>query len=87
MNANGLNPKIRDAGGRPGADIWWAYTVCTQDRTYVALSRTAPAKSGLAAGRKFSFSVRSNRIYFRNGDGQEEFLRIIRQDKGKSCPR
>ncbi len=89
LNANGLKPKAGNAKTKrpPGPDIWWAYTLCGPDRTYFAVSRMAPARSRLTVASPFLFTVRGNRIYYRDADGLQQFLRIIRQEKGKGCPK
>jgi hypothetical protein len=67
-------------------DLWWTYCICAEDRTYMAVLRKSPAKTGLTVDSLVKFSADKNRIYVFNPQGQRHAMKILRQDREKTCP-
>ncbi|MBZ5500021.1 MAG: hypothetical protein LAP85_26790 [Acidobacteriia bacterium] len=67
------------------SDVWWTYSICTGDRTYVAVLRESPAVSGLTEGSPVKFYTDRNQLIYLDPAGKRHVLRIIRQNKGKLC--
>lgn len=84
ISGNGPNPQAKSQTQRRG-DLWWTYSICAKDRTYVAVSRESPARAGLTTDSLVRFSVDKNQIYTLDPQGKRHILRILRQDKTKGC--
>ena len=85
ISANGLKSQSKRYVRQSRTDIWWTYTLCTENRTFYAVSRLTPVKTGLTVDSGIKFTASKSRIYFLDPGGKQQFLRIIRQEKGKGC--
>jgi hypothetical protein len=67
-------------------DLWWTYTVCARDRTYVAVSRESPGRSGLTIDAEVKFSATKSRIAVTDPKGGQHVMLISRLNTTKGCP-
>jgi hypothetical protein len=66
-------------------DFWWAYCIGAGNRTYSAVLRKSPNKSGLRVNESVRFSASRDRLYVLSPQGQRYELRVLRQDDGACC--
>jgi hypothetical protein len=67
-------------------DIWWTYCFSADGKTFAAVSRASPAKSGLAVNSTVRFSIARNRMTVRKNSKERLVLRIASQED-KNCLR
>ena len=61
-------------------DLWWAYHISSGERTYVAVLRKAPSKSGLLLNAPVRYTVSRGRLYILSPQGKRLELKVLRQD-------
>ena len=66
-------------------DFWWAYCIGAGKRSYSAVLRKSPNKSGLRVNESVRFAASRDRLYVINAQGIRYELRILRQDEGDCC--
>lgn len=66
-------------------DFWWTYCVGTGNRSYSAVLRKSPSKSGLRVNESVKFSASRNRLYVVNPQGKQYELRVLREDESDCC--
>ncbi len=67
-------------------DLWWNYCISTENQCYSVVSREGPAQLGLANNKSVRFFINRNLLYIQRPNGKNASLRILRRDKGKTCP-
>jgi hypothetical protein len=85
ISGNGPNPQAKSITQQQRGDLWWTYSICARDRTYLAVSRESPAKAGLTINSSVRFSVDKNQIYALDPQGKRHVLKILGQDRTKGC--
>ncbi len=66
-------------------DFWWAYCIGTGNRSYSAVLRKSPNKSGLRVNESVRFSASRDRLNVISPQGIRYELRLLRQDEGACC--
>jgi hypothetical protein len=66
-------------------DFWWAYCIGAGNRSYSAVLRKSPHKSGLRVNESVRFSASRDRLYVISPQGTRYELRVVRQDAGACC--
>ena len=66
-------------------DFWWSYCIGAGSRSYSAVLRKSPSKSGLRVNESVRFSASRDRLYVLNPQGTRYELRVLRQDEGGCC--
>jgi hypothetical protein len=66
-------------------DFWWSYCIATGKRSYSAVLRKSPSKSGLRVNESVRFSASRDRLYVINPGGKRYEMRVLRQDEGDCC--
>lgn len=83
ISGTGVPPQTTARAGQK--DLWWMYGICTDDRTYYAALRLAPAKLGLGIDSTVRFSATRSQLTLLDSSGKPHILRIFRQDNSKGC--
>jgi hypothetical protein len=66
-------------------DFWWSYCIATGKRSYSAVLRKSPSKSGLRVNESVRFSASRDRLYVISPEGKRYEMRVLRQDEGDCC--
>jgi hypothetical protein len=66
-------------------DFWWTYCIGAGNRSYSAVLRKSPHKSGLRVNESVRFSASRDRLYVISPQGIRYELRVLRQDDGACC--
>ncbi len=66
-------------------DFWWTYCIGAGNRSYSAVLRKSPRKSGLRVNESVRFSASRDRLYVISPQGIRYELRVLRQDDGACC--
>jgi hypothetical protein len=66
-------------------DFWWAYCIGTGERSYSAVLRKSPNKSGLRVNEPVRLLASRDRLYVISPQGVRYELRVLRQDDGACC--
>lgn len=85
VEISGHGPLPKSQTKKPRTDIWWTYTFCSQDRSYIAVLRESPAKAGLTINSRIKLAATKDRIYLLNSKGFSRTLRLLRVETGKGC--
>ncbi len=85
VEISGHGPLPKGESKRSRTDIWWTYTLCSQDLTYIAVLRQNPAKAGLRVNSRIKLSATKDRIYLLNSRGDSRTLRLLRVEASKGC--
>ena len=79
----GAKSGVKDKKGQPTSsrkDLWWTYHIGSGEKTYLAVLRKSPAKSGLQISAPVRYYVSRGRLYLLNPKGKRFELRILRQE-------
>ncbi len=66
-------------------DFWWSYCIGAGNRSYSAVLRESPNRSGLRVNESVRFSASRDRLYVISPQGIRYELRVLRQDEGACC--
>jgi len=81
----GPNPDNQSRLTPRRAAVWWTYCICAGDRAYTAVSTRSLVRAGLTVNAAIRFSADREKVYLIAPNGERHTLRILRQEKGKSC--
>lgn len=85
-NLSGYGPSTSSRSKHAGkGDLWWTYCISSDGRTYSAVMRGSPARTGLEVNSPIRFSIVKNRMTVLNSRKESFVLRILRQGKEKIC--
>ena len=66
-------------------DFWWSYCIATGKRSYSAVLRKSPSKSGLRVNESVRFSASRDRLYVISPEGKCYEMRVLREGAGDCC--
>lgn len=75
----------KEKSARKNKDFWWSYCIGAGSRSYAAVLRKSPNKSGLRVNESVRFSASRDRLYVLSPQGKRYELRVLRQDEGECC--